>query len=323
MTRHIRHRTNRQLSVTAMILAVIGVSCGGDSNPASPSGPVSVDAIRVAPGGTDVQSSGPLSVDAIRVAPESTGVQSSTYFVFEAVGSFPSGTTFSWLFGDGDSASGRQASHVYRDGGAHTVSLTATASGDAVSMTKAVSVRSLVGRWVGTITGHTNLPPERPIPIKGFELTVYDVPTTSGFGLLDAVWADDAGCRVRHGTHQGAGILMQNLGPPESPGGSEVRVSFGIEGFYCNDSIDFYLGGVADRAFNVVEGSCGGVLNPNCPHVATLTATRLLSVTLGNGHPTQRRRHMRSRNDPSPLITTTVGREVSSAGHGGRMDRCG
>jgi hypothetical protein len=214
-----------------------------------------------------------LSVEGLRVTPEGAGVQYGTNFQFELTGSFPPGTQFSWQFGDGATlaSSTPSASHTYRQTGSFAVTADARAGSSTGSSTRQVLVGSLVGRWVGTITGHTNFRLYRPIPIRRFDLTVTHVPVpefcptcTVGSSLLHASWSDDAGCREssppfhRGGIPGAMSFIYQSF--PRVP---RAEVSFGIEQFYCNADRDLYLVGTANGTFDRVEGTCplGG---PDC-----------------------------------------------------------
>jgi hypothetical protein len=229
-----------RLSVSLIVVIVL-FGCGGNgtgspTSPTSPSSPKSV------------------SVQALTVAPEGAGLIFQTNFSFQAVGTFPTGAQFTWQFGDGSSTvtDTPTATHVYQRTGEFGVIVEARAGGNTAASTRQVSVRSLVGRWSGTVTGHTHVPRGRPIPITAFDLTINSAPApVQGRPLLvDAFWADNAGCRVRG--------IYQNI-----PVQSAVIVSLGIESFDCNDLTDFYFGGSADAALNRVEGTCG-MGGPNC-----------------------------------------------------------
>jgi hypothetical protein len=78
--------------------------------------------------------------------------------------------------------------------------------------------------------------------------------------LVDAFWADDAGCPVRS---QRVGTIVTTAIYQSIPVQSAVIVALGIEQFDCNDLTDFYFGGSADAALNRVEGTCRGG-GPNC-----------------------------------------------------------
>ena len=215
-----------------------------------------------------------FSLQSLDVTPQGTGVQHGTEFMMEAVGVFPSNTVFRWDFGDGNSASGEPlVTHVYGRRGTFSVSLEVSSGEESASRSQDVRIRSLLGTWDGVVTGHTNVPSHRPIPITSFELTIFTVPgplnpldpLRSTYVSLDGRWKDDAGCRVGRG-FSGGGYLNQNLRfNPIVVGPTVVGVSFGIESFECNGVggfLDFWFYGTADDDFNGVEGTCDG--GPNC-----------------------------------------------------------
>ena len=226
----------------AIVTALGTVACGGSSSPTAPS-----------------PTSQSLSVQAIRATPEGVGVQYSTEFQFDATGTLPTGTQFVWQFGDGTSTttSTPRSTHIYAQTGSFGVTVEARSGSSSASAAKSVSVRSLVGRWIGTVTGHTYYPANRPIPIPRFELVVSGVvPPAPGaaYAVLAASWADDAGCRENR-----VGFINQGITPQAT-----ATVVFGVESLLCNDRSDFYMTGLADAAFNRVEGSCATFGGPNC-----------------------------------------------------------
>lgn len=111
---------------------------------------------------------------------------------------------------------------------------------------------SLVGTWIGTVTGHSGYPPQRPIPITWFELCVDQSPPESELTRLAASWSDNAGCRG------GTGYPYAIFGLVRDP----RSISVGVEGLACNDG-DFYLNETANEEIRVVTGTCplGG---PTC-----------------------------------------------------------
>jgi hypothetical protein len=197
-----------------------------------------------------------LSIQSLRATPDGVGVLYNTVFQFEVIGTIPFGTQFFWQFGDGTSTTTNvpTASHAYTQTGSFGVTVEGRMGSSSSASTRQVSVRSLVGRWVGTMTGHTRFPPSRPVPITGFEITFHDspAPNSSNFAPLRANWSDLAGCRESR-----PNLINQNFSPRAT-----AEVDFGIESFFCNDG-DFYLTGTADSRFDRVEGTCltGG---PNC-----------------------------------------------------------
>lgn len=198
----------------------------------------------------------PLSLQGVSAVPDGTGVQYNTDFQFTADGTFPSGTQFVWNFGDGSSTttSSPSVSRVYGQAGVFTVSVEARGGAGSATATRPVSVRSMLGRWFGTVTGFTHFPLQRPVAIKSFELLVANQTLDGATLMLHGRWADDAGCRETR-----VEFMRQRLQPAAS-----ATVTFGVNSLSCADG-DFYLTGLADAKFDRVEGHCdvvGG--NPNC-----------------------------------------------------------
>lgn len=223
-------------------LLVAGTACGGSSSPTSPT-----------------TTTPTLSVQALQATPDSVGVQFNTEFQFDAAGTFPAGTQFTWQFGDGSSAttSTARGTHSYTQVGNFVATVEARSASATATATKTVTVRSLVGRWVGTISGHSTYPANRPLPIPSFELIVTGASAPAAgarFAALSASWADDAGCRENR-----AGFINQTF--TFQPNAS---VGFGIESLVCNDRSDFYMTGLANATFDRVEGSCAQFGGPNC-----------------------------------------------------------
>lgn len=208
--------------------------------------------------------------------PPGTGVQWSTRFIFDVTGTLPANPAFTWRFGDGAvTEEPAPVSHVYNAPG-EFLSVLEVRSGGALTdaFTAPVWVKSLMGTWHGTVTGHTDVPRGRPA-ITSFTLTVFTPPNPEDlitpFGstvAVDGLWTDNTGCRVGRGAGGFPGFLVQTLQTNQLPGfdPSQVVVSLGIEQFECNGIdgfTDFPMTGVADFAFNVVTGTCslGG---PDC-----------------------------------------------------------
>ncbi len=85
------------------------------------------------------------------VSPTGAAVMSVTVLTFVATGSDPDGDglTFSWQFGDGQTATGQSASHIYNTAGSFNVIVTASdGRGGSTSANVSVTVRSLTGAWV-------------------------------------------------------------------------------------------------------------------------------------------------------------------------------
>jgi len=232
-----------------LITPLLGAGCAGESGtPSTPSAPT--------PAPTAVVAEAPLSLQSITVVPDGAGVQYNTDFQFTAAGTFPSGTQFVWRFGDGSSTttSAPTVGRIYGAPGVFGVTLEARSGDRSAAASKAVSVRSLLGRWVGTVTGFTHFPLQRPVPMTAFELYVSGMTVEGNTIRLAGRWADSAGCRETRDTH-----LRQSLRPEAS-----ATVTFGVNSLSCADG-DFYLTGVADARFDSVSGHCdvmGG--NPNC-----------------------------------------------------------
>lgn len=231
-------------AVTVAFLPVLLVGCGG-TKPSSPA-PTPTAPTVVTP---------QVSIQTVQATPDGTGVQHNTDFQFVATGSFPTGTQFTWQFGDGTSAitTVPTANRIYSQTGSFGVTVEARAGSSSAAGTRQVSVRSLVGRWTGTITGHTGFPRNRPIPITSFELTVNSQTLDRTTLKLSGSWADSAGCRETR-----AGFINQLLNPRPTAG-----VSVGVESLLCNDG-DFYLTGIADSRFDRIDGTCTAQGGPNC-----------------------------------------------------------
>jgi hypothetical protein len=207
---------------------VAAAACGGGSNsPVAPS--VAAPVIR-----------------SLSVSPPGVGLESATQFSFlaETNASAPQ-STFSWQFGDGSSASGSgSAAYVYTRSGSVTASLTVTNSAGQASTSVTLRVASLIGTWLGSVSGHTGFPRNRPIPISAFQLRLDQSPDSGPlFSSLAGLWIDSAGCRESR-----IGLIKGTVSHPRS-------VSVGVESLLCNDG-DFYLNGLADEQINVITGSC-------------------------------------------------------------------
>lgn len=201
-----------------------------------------------------------VSLQNLRVTPSGVGVLYNTAFHFEAVGTFPAGSQFVWQFGDGTSETTTtpSTSHIYSQPGGFGATVEARIGSSSAAATSQISVRSLVGRWRGTVTGNTFYPPQRPIPITSFDLTINNSPrpaTPNASVTLSAFWADDAGCRRDR-------LIVQLFEPRPA-----AEVSISIESLPCSDG-DFTMYGVADARFDRVEGTCRNA-GPNCRFVMT------------------------------------------------------
>lgn len=240
--------TRRVVVAIFLIGPWLVAGCGGaSSTPTAPTAPTTV---------TPPVAAVALSLQGITAVPEGTGVQYNTDFQFTAAGTFPSGTQFVWNFGDGSSTttSSTSVSRVYGQAGVFNVSVEARSGASTAVATRPLSVRSLLGRWFGTMTGFTHFPLQRPVAITSFELLVANQTLDGSTLMLHGRWADDAGCRETR-----VEFMRQRLQPVPT-----ATVTFGVNNLFCADG-DFYLTGLADARFDRVEGHCdvaGG--NPNC-----------------------------------------------------------
>lgn len=226
-----------------VMMGLLASACGGTSTPSAPTPTPQVAAPVV------------LAVQSMRTTPAGVGVLYNTDYQFEAVGTFPAGTQFTWQFGDSTSTttSTPTSTHVYAQTGNFGVTVEARSASNSAAATGQVTIGSMVGRWRGTVTGNTVYPPQRPIPITSFDLTINNAPRPSsavGSVSLSASWADDAGCRRDR-------LIVQSFNPRPT---SEVSIS--IESLPCSDG-DFSMSGTADARFTVVEGTCRNA-GPNC-----------------------------------------------------------
>jgi hypothetical protein len=217
-----------------------------------------VSNLPTAPTATTPTETTAFSLASISTVPDGTGVQYNTDVQFTANGTFPSGTQFVWRFGDGSATTTNTptASRVYSQAGVFDVSVEARAPSGSASASKQVSIRSIIGRWTGTVTGFTSFPAQRPVAITSFELQVIrQTLAEDGRSLmLEGRWADDAGCREAR-----VEFVRQLIEPVPS-----ATVTFGVINLSCASG-DFYLTGLADARFDRVEGHCNVTgANPNC-----------------------------------------------------------
>ena len=106
-------------------------------------------------GGNEAPTAGSLSVN------PTGGLAGATSFSFSASGaSDPDGDalTFSWNFGDGSTGTGQTASHTYANAGTFSVSVTVSDGEAQATANGSVTVRSLSGRWSGTIASGGGVP---------------------------------------------------------------------------------------------------------------------------------------------------------------------
>jgi len=231
-------RRNLFVSFAVVILCTLLPACGSDSkNLVSPSAPSVIAPVVIAP-----------VVKSISVFPTGIGLVNATEFTFAVDTNVTSQDAFAWQFGDGSSVTGvTTVRHVFNRPGSFTVQVIVTNAAGQVSTSAVVHVASLMGRWIATITGHNNYPPQRPI--TRVELRFFQSPGAS-FTRLDATWSDDAGCRA--GTGYSNPYIYGLVSSPR-------LVSVGVEHLWCNDTSDFYLNGTADNEIQVISGTCQGV----------------------------------------------------------------
>ncbi len=191
------------------------------------------------------------------MSPSGAGLEGLTQFTFSAdTNATAPQSTFDWQFGDGSSTTGgATVSHVFARSGSFTVRVTVTNSAGQASASNTVRVTSFAGTWIATITGHTNYPSQRPIPIRTVTLRLDQSPTGPDPMRLAGNWSDDAGCRA------GTGYRSSIFGWVR-----ETRMlTIGVDSLSCNNG-DLYLNGVADNDMRVISGTCaqGG---PDCRFV--------------------------------------------------------
>jgi PKD repeat protein len=99
----------------------------------------------------------PPTVSGVTASP-SVGLASVTSVTFTANASDPDGDalTYSWDLGDGTTASGESATHVYDSAGNYNVSVTVTdPDGESATASGSVTIRDLSGTWRGPLQGRT------------------------------------------------------------------------------------------------------------------------------------------------------------------------
>lgn len=233
------------VSAVVAIATLVVAGCGGSPTPTAPT-----------PTATVVPDTTPFNLQGLTSKPDGAGVQFNTDFQFTATGSFPAGSEFIWNFGDGSTTvtTSPTVSRTYGQTGAFAATVTARRGSDSATATRQVTVKSLLGRWFGRITGFTHFPFARQVPITEFEMLVVNQTPDSGTLMLHGRWADDAGCRETR-----VEFMRQRIEPVPS-----ATVTFGVNNLSCADG-DFYLTGQADANFNRVEGHCNVVGNsPDC-----------------------------------------------------------
>jgi len=96
-------------------------------------------------GGGSTQPSS-LPPPGLAISPQGTAIVGVTALTFQATNPVPQ-TTYAWNFGDGTTASGATATHVYAREGTFSAVLSAGSGGATGSATAVVSVRSVTGTW--------------------------------------------------------------------------------------------------------------------------------------------------------------------------------
>jgi len=241
----------RSLILSLVVTSFIVSGCAGDSGneTASPTSPTPTVTTPVTPQAT-------LALSSINSVPPGAGVQFATDYQFTADGSFTSGTEFTWNFGDGSSTttSTPTVTRIFGQSGVFNVNVTARRGTETASSSKPVSVRSMVGRWTGKISGFTSFPSFRPVPMTSFEMLITGFTRDGDTLQLQGRWTDDAGCRETRSS-----FFRQRIAT-----GSAATVTFGLDELSCAGGA-FYLTGTADATFDNVEGHCNVMgNNPNC-----------------------------------------------------------
>lgn len=135
--------------ITLGLLALALSACGGDApTPAAP-GPTAPTAAT-----TPAATNRPPIAEIYAVLPPGAALPGVTRVAFGGGGSDPDGDTvsYTWDFGDGTTADGSGASHIYPRPGSFTVTLTASdGHGATAHATRIFEVRSLSGNWTGSV----------------------------------------------------------------------------------------------------------------------------------------------------------------------------
>jgi lysyl endopeptidase len=177
------------------------------------------------------------------VAPSGVGLENATEFAYSAdVTGLTPLSAFNWQFGDGSFSStvGPIVGHTFTRAGTFQGQVTVATPGGQGYGAASVRVASLVGRWLGTVTGHT-----APTPISSFELILRQplAPSITPLTPISASWSDNAGCRR-------SDAIFGWVRHPRT-------VTVGVEHLTCNDFADFYLTGTPDAEAQVISGTCG------------------------------------------------------------------
>lgn len=242
------------------ILAIAASGCGGGS----PRIPTPSSPTTAAPAVT-------VTVTSLSVTPDSVGIQHGTEFQFSASGTFPSGTRFAWQFGDNESVTtdSPTATHRYQLAGSFVVAVEALAGTSRASASRNVVVRSLVGRWRGSVSGHTRLRNISGVNVgpalTSFEMLVTSVATpvrsgNSGTVVLNGEFNDNVGCRVRSQVGSVTGLIQVLPAQGQTFQGiswSPSNLGIVLPSYLCNgDGYDLDLIGAIDGPFDTFSGSC-------------------------------------------------------------------
>lgn len=133
-------------NTTLALLALALAGCGGDSSPAAAAAPTAVT--------TPAAINKPPSSEIYTILPPGTALSHVTRVAFGGGGSDPDGDAlaYTWDFGDGTTAEGAGATHIFARPGSFTVTLTASDGHGATARdTRLFEVRALSGNWSGRV----------------------------------------------------------------------------------------------------------------------------------------------------------------------------
>lgn len=173
----------RNLLLIAVPLAVLSFGCS--DAPTEPKGSVSITVTTTTTTTTAIP---PVGAGGVTASPAGVGLAWATVYTFSASpasGGVPP-FTYAWNFGDGEMGAGSSASHLYKNTGTFTATVTATDSrGIAAQASIPVSIRSVNGRWTATFPAGSGLNPE-PIDLvqdqTAVAATINDTANGLGFG---------------------------------------------------------------------------------------------------------------------------------------------
>ncbi len=165
----------------------------------------------------------------------STALQGATPVSFSANASDPDGDslTYNWNFGDGANGTGASPSHVYGGAGDFGVSVEVSDGKKNASGATNVSVRSMAGRWGGTIT----VPGYSPFPIT--------LNLAQSGSSLSGNYSD----------FEGSGTVSGSVSAPLN-----VRITVSQAPY-----LPFTLSGTASADVNSVSGTVTGFDTPGTP----------------------------------------------------------